>query len=189
MSQLTLDEELQGKLALDPVTAYILPLSKSRRFLDKLTWRQTTTTLKQSEVAVQGLVFMYQLYPNHFVKTLWFLHSAYVLNRTAPQIAEEVHRSVDRVQQILAKGRRDATEGVFHAQVVEHIRNEQKTPLEDLHLSSRAYNALRRFGIDCVEDLTEYSQKDILKFRNIGHETLKEIVGKVEECGGIILPN
>lgn len=51
--------------------------------------------------------------------------------------------------------------------------------IEDLGLSARAYNVLRRARIDTVEQLQQLSDDDLLCFRNMGVSTVKEIREKV----------
>lgn len=52
--------------------------------------------------------------------------------------------------------------------------------IEELGLSARAYNVLKRARIDTVEQLQRLSDDDLLCFRNMGVGTLKEIREKVE---------
>lgn len=51
--------------------------------------------------------------------------------------------------------------------------------IEELDLSVRAYNCLKRARIDTVEQLQQLSDDDLLRFRNMGVSTLKEIRQKV----------
>lgn len=54
--------------------------------------------------------------------------------------------------------------------------------IEDLDLSVRSYNCLKRAGINTVGDITKFNQKDLLNCsRNFGHKSLKEIVEKLHE--------
>lgn len=52
--------------------------------------------------------------------------------------------------------------------------------IEELGLSARAYNVLKRARIDTVEQLQQLSDEDLLRLRNMGVSTLKEIREKVE---------
>lgn len=51
--------------------------------------------------------------------------------------------------------------------------------IEDLGLSARAYNVLKRARIDTVDQLQQLSDEDLLNFRNMGVTTVKEIREKV----------
>lgn len=59
----------------------------------------------------------------------------------------------------------------------------KETSLKQLGLSVRAYNALRRGGINTVEELAELEPKKILKIRGCGYTVLGEVVEKLRECG------
>lgn len=55
--------------------------------------------------------------------------------------------------------------------------------IEDLDLSVRSYNCLKRAGIQTVEDLTKKSEDDMLKVRNLGKKSLDEVIKKLEDLG------
>ena len=56
-------------------------------------------------------------------------------------------------------------------------------PIEDLNLTARSYNCLKRANIQTVEDLCKRTYEDMLKFRNLGAKSLDEIVSKLEAMG------
>lgn len=53
--------------------------------------------------------------------------------------------------------------------------------IEDLDLSVRSYNCLKRAGIHTVEDLTKKSEEDMLKIRNLGRKSLEEVIKKLHD--------
>jgi DNA-directed RNA polymerase subunit alpha len=55
--------------------------------------------------------------------------------------------------------------------------------VEELDLSVRAYNCLKRAGINTVQDLTERSEADMMKVRNLGKKSLKDVKDKLHELG------
>jgi len=55
--------------------------------------------------------------------------------------------------------------------------------IEDLDLSVRAYNCLKRAGIQTVQDLTERSENDMMKVRNLGKKSLKDVKEKLIDLG------
>lgn len=55
--------------------------------------------------------------------------------------------------------------------------------IEDMDLSVRSYNCLKRAGIYTVEDLTKRSEDDMLKVRNLGRKSLDEVIGKLHSYG------
>lgn len=56
-------------------------------------------------------------------------------------------------------------------------------PVEELDLSVRSYNCLKRAGIHTVEDLTQKTQEDMLKVRNLGQKSLDEVIKKLHDLG------
>lgn len=56
-------------------------------------------------------------------------------------------------------------------------------PIEDLDLSVRSYNCLKRAGINSVDELTQKSEEDMMKVRNLGKKSLKEVKQRLEDLG------
>lgn len=56
-------------------------------------------------------------------------------------------------------------------------------PIEELELSVRSYNCLKRAGIATVEDLANKSQEDMMKVRNLGRKSLDEVTNKLLALG------
>ncbi len=57
------------------------------------------------------------------------------------------------------------------------------TTIEELDLSVRAYNCLKKANINTVEDLIKYTPQELVKIRNLGKKTLKEIESKLDNLG------
>ena len=55
--------------------------------------------------------------------------------------------------------------------------------IEDMDLSVRSYNCLKRANIHTVEDLTKKTEDDMLKVRNLGKKSLDEVIYKLESLG------
>ncbi|MBQ0017298.1 MAG: DNA-directed RNA polymerase subunit alpha [Clostridiales bacterium] len=55
--------------------------------------------------------------------------------------------------------------------------------IEDMDLSVRSFNCLKRAGINTVQDLTRKSKDDMLKVRNLGLKSLEEVIKKLEDFG------
>ena len=55
--------------------------------------------------------------------------------------------------------------------------------LDELELSVRAYNCLRRAGIRTVEDLCNKTEDDMMRVRNLGRKSLYEILEKMAKHG------
>ena len=61
-------------------------------------------------------------------------------------------------------------------------------PIEELQLSVRAYNCLKRAQINSVADLLDYSQEDLLEIKNFGQKSAEEVIEALQERLGITLP-
>ncbi|MNF12705.1 DNA-directed RNA polymerase subunit alpha [compost metagenome] len=55
--------------------------------------------------------------------------------------------------------------------------------IEELDLSVRSYNCLKRAGINTVQELITKSEEDMMKVRNLGRKSLEEVQEKLEELG------
>jgi len=55
--------------------------------------------------------------------------------------------------------------------------------IEDLDLSVRSFNCLKRAGINTVEDLIQKSEEDMMKVRNLGRKSLEEVIHKLDSLG------
>lgn len=62
-------------------------------------------------------------------------------------------------------------------------------PIEDLELSVRSFNCLKRASINTVEELTQRSEEDMMKVRNLGMKSLVEVKNKLAELGLSLKPN
>jgi len=56
-----------------------------------------------------------------------------------------------------------------------------ETPIEELDFSVRAYNCLKRAGVHTLQDLVNKSDAEVMKIRNLGKKSLKEVLDKVKE--------
>lgn len=65
---------------------------------------------------------------------------------------------------------------------------ESQIPIEELQLSVRAYNCLKRAQINSVADLLDYSQEDLLEIKNFGAKSAEEVVEALQQRLGITLP-
>ena len=55
--------------------------------------------------------------------------------------------------------------------------------IEELDLSVRSFNCLKRAGINTVEELTNKTSEDMMKVRNLGRKSLEEVLAKLNELG------
>ena len=82
----------------------------------------------------------------------------------------------------------DLSEATKNTQVMiekEESKKEKvlETSIEELELSVRSFNCLKRAGISTVEDLTNRSENDMIKVRNLGKKSLDEVIAKLHSLG------
>lgn len=82
----------------------------------------------------------------------------------------------------------DLSENAKMAEVmIEKEDNEKEKVLEmnidELELSVRSYNCLKRAGINTVQELTNRTSEDMMKVRNLGRKSLEEVLAKLKELG------
>ena len=73
--------------------------------------------------------------------------------------------------------------GLMAEKKVDTITKTLETPIEEIEFSVRAYNCLKRAGINTVQDLISKKEAEVTKIRNLGKKSLKEVIDKVKEMG------
>jgi len=82
----------------------------------------------------------------------------------------------------------DLSENAKSAEVMVEKENDEKEKvlemsIDELELSVRSYNCLKRAGINTVEELTNKTSEDMMKVRNLGKKSLDEVLAKLKELG------
>ena len=82
----------------------------------------------------------------------------------------------------------DLSETAIEAEVMIEKENDAKEKvlemnIDELELSVRSYNCLKRAGINTVEELTNKTSEDMMKVRNLGRKSLDEVLAKLKELG------
>ena len=73
--------------------------------------------------------------------------------------------------------------GIMNAKQEDSKLKKLETSIDDLDFSVRAYNCLKRAGINTLGDLTEKSELEMMKIRNLGKKSLKEVIDKIKDMG------
>ena len=73
--------------------------------------------------------------------------------------------------------------GVMIAKKEDSKLKKLETSIDDLEFSVRAYNCLKRAGINTLGDLTDKTELEMMKIRNLGKKSLKEVIEKIKEMG------
>ena len=82
----------------------------------------------------------------------------------------------------------DLSENAKTAEVMVEKEDDEKEKvlemsIDELDLSVRSYNCLKRAGINTVEELTNKTSDDMMKVRNLGRKSLEEVLAKLKELG------
>ncbi len=83
----------------------------------------------------------------------------------------------------LAEEEKPVEDDSIFATGVEEDNTELDKQIEDLDLSVRSYNCLKRAGIHSVRQLVEFSENDLLNIRNFGVKSIEEVKDKLETMG------
>lgn len=82
----------------------------------------------------------------------------------------------------------DLSENAKNAEVMVEKEDDEKEKvlvmsIDELELSVRSYNCLKRAGINTVQELTNKTADDMMKVRNLGRKSLEEVLAKLKELG------
>ena len=77
----------------------------------------------------------------------------------------------------------DLSEVAQAAEVMIEKEKVLEMSIDELELSVRSYNCLKRAGINTVEELTNRTPEDMMKVRNLGRKSLEEVLAKLKELG------
>lgn len=82
----------------------------------------------------------------------------------------------------------DLSENAKSAEIMVETESDEKEKvlemnIDELELSVRSYNCLKRAGINTVEELTNRTPEDMMKVRNLGRKSLEEVLAKLKELG------
>ncbi len=88
----------------------------------------------------------------------------------------------------------DLTETAKSAEVMIEKESDEKEKvlemnIDELELSVRSYNCLKRAGINTVEELCDKTSEDMMKVRNLGRKSLEEVLAKLKELGLSLKPS
>ncbi len=110
------------------------------------------------------------------VTTNGTLSASEITSLAAKIVEDHVHLFVDLVEHMNEIKVLVSTEEEKPVKVME-------MSIEDMDLSVRSYNCLKRANINTIEDLTKKSKEDMLKVRNLGMKSLEEVINKLSAMG------
>ena len=88
----------------------------------------------------------------------------------------------------------DLSENAKQAEIMVETESDEKEKvlemnIDELELSVRSFNCLKRAGINTVEELCNRTSEDMMKVRNLGRKSLEEVLGKLKELGLSLNPS
>ena len=110
------------------------------------------------------------------VETNGTLAAREVISLSSKSIQEHMQMFVELVESM-----GDRT--ILVAREEDVYKKQLSMPIEDMELSVRSYNCLKRNDVNTLEDLIKKSKEDMLKFKNLGQKSLDEVIKKIEELG------
>lgn len=73
--------------------------------------------------------------------------------------------------------------GILAEKLTSSIKTSYEITIEEMDLSVRAFNCLKRAGINTLDDLTQMTEDDMMKVRNLGRRALDEVIAKMKKYG------
>lgn len=135
--------------------------------------------VKKVNYTVEEVVFSGYMQRDQLIMDIWTNGSI------TPQQA--MSQSADILVSLFMPLKDVTLEPKFDEEVKEEDPNNQ-IPIEELRLSVRAYNCLKRAQINSVADLLDFSQEDLLEIKNFGQKSAEEVIEALQERLGITLP-
>lgn len=99
-----------------------------------------------------------------------------VISLASKLLVEHVNLFVELVEEM-------ANASILVSREEDKVQKLMEMSIEDMDLSVRSYNCLKRAGINTVEDLTKRTEDDMLKVKNLGRKSLDEVIGKLVDLG------
>ena len=99
---------------------------------------------------------------------------------TPMEAVSKASQIINEHMYLFAEGEDEEAESVFEAEVSEK-EPALNSPIEDLELSVRSYNCLKRQGIDSLQELLDCSEIDLINIRNFGSKSIEEVKAKLSE--------
>ena len=98
------------------------------------------------------------------------------------------HRVLASLDERMPSLRKFINDGI-KKEIVEQAKNNPDMPIEDMDLSVRAFNCLKRAGITTLDDLRHIKPSELMNIRNLGAGCVREIKNKLGEYGFSLLPD
>ncbi|MGB4441837.1 MAG: DNA-directed RNA polymerase subunit alpha [Coriobacteriia bacterium] len=101
----------------------------------------------------------------------------------ADAVARAAHIVNEHTQLFMEQAESELPEGGIFEAIPDEKDRVLDTPIEELDLTVRSYNCLKRQGVNSIGQLTECSEADLLNIRNFGAKSIEEVKDKLQAMG------
>jgi DNA-directed RNA polymerase subunit alpha len=98
-------------------------------------------------------------------------------------VARAGHIIDEHMMLFVEQAQEEVPGGPIFQEVADESETMLETPIEELDLSVRSYNCLKRQGVNNIGQLTECSENDLLNIRNFGAKSIEEVKDKLQQMG------
>lgn len=151
------------------------------RFIDKMTLDKIGVEFGVQRESIRQIEAKALRKLRHPARSRKLKQGLYITKHTESRAREIADELVEELAKKKAENDTRVIQGRAELSDNEEEQAWWRLPIEDLNLSVRAYNVLKRHGCNYVSDIVIIKYDELVKFRNIGRKTVAEIVYKIRE--------
>ena len=157
----------QNKVLLDNVGVDVIPIDSLYSPIERVSYEVTDARVGQNE--------------NYDKLTMNVYTNGSITPEEAMALASKI--LIEHLNIVADLNQISDITGIIAEKKVDTITKTLETPIEEIEFSVRAYNCLKRAGINTMQDLIDKKEVEVTKIRNLGKKSLKEVIDKVKEMG------
>ena len=157
----------QNKVLLDNVGVDVIPIDSLYSPIERVSYEVTDARVGQNE--------------NYDKLTMNVYTNGSITPEEAMALASKI--LIEHLNIVADLNQISDITGIIAEKKVDTITKTLETPIEEIEFSVRAYNCLKRAGINTMQDLIVQKEVEVTKIRNLGKKSLKEVIDKVKEMG------
>ena len=157
----------QNKVLLDNVGVDVIPIDSLYSPIERVSYEVTDARVGQNE--------------NYDKLTMNVYTNGSITPEEAMALASKI--LIEHLNIVADLNQISDITGIIAEKKVDTITKTLETPIEEIEFSVRAYNCLKRAGINTMQDLIDKKEVEVNKIRNLGKKSLKEVIDKVKEMG------
>ena len=157
----------QNKVLLDNVGVDVIPIDSLYSPIERVSYEVTDARVGQNE--------------NYDKLTMNVYTNGSITPEEAMALASKI--LIEHLNIVADLNQISDITGIIAEKKVDTITKTLETPIEEIEFSVRAYNCLKRAGINTMQDLIDKKEIEVTKIRNLGKKSLKEVLDKVKDMG------